>query len=239
MMTMDTLKILLRYTTALCLGLILWSCESRRDVEGTEEITVDTAESGDTARVIKTGNTAEDELEEFRAWLNQQTDKADTAIRREWPSVREELRERNARLEQRFDSLSTESKEEYLELQKRYERWEERQERRQERPLSPTTLSQWQGRLLEEYKNLDKVQPENIREAYLTFMGEVRTNRRNWTQDDWDYVDYVYGQLNQRRREIEGQLRTADKLKIRTLQAEYLTLEGAADTQSMLRGSTE
>jgi len=83
------------------------------------------------------------------------------------------------------------------------------------------------------------VQPENIREAYLTFMGEVRTNRRNWTQDDWDYVDYVYGQLNQRRREIEGQLRTADKLKIRTLQAEYLTLEGAADTQSMLRGSTE
>lgn len=238
-MTMDTLKTLLRYTIALCLGLALWSCESRREVEGTEEITVDTAENGDTARVIKTGNTAEDELEEFRAWLNQQTNKADTAIRREWPAVREELRERNARLEQRFDSLSTESKEEYLELQKRYERWEERQERRQERPLAPATLSQWRGRLLEEYENLDKVQPENIREAYLTFMGEVRTNRRNWTQDDWDYVDYVYGQLNQRRREIEGQLRTADKLKIRTLQAEYLTLEGAADTQSMLRGSTE
>ncbi len=236
---MDTLKTLLRYTVALCLGLVLWSCESRREVEGTEEITVDTAESGDTARVIKTGNTAEDELEEFRAWLNQQTDKADTAIRREWPSVREELRERNARLEQKFDSLSAESKEEFRELQSRYERWEERQERRQEQPLAPATLSQWQDRLLEEYKNLDKVQPENIREAYLTFMGEVRTNRRNWTQDDWDYVDYVYGQLNQRRREIEGQLRTADKLKIRTLQAEYLTLEGAADTQSMLRGSTE
>ncbi|WP_237586815.1 hypothetical protein [Pontibacter russatus] len=233
------MKTLLRYTVALCLGLVLWSCESRREVEGTEEITVDTAESGDTARVIKTGNTAEDELEEFRAWLNQQTDKADTAIRREWPSVREELRERNARLEQKFDSLSAESKEEFRELQSRYERWEERQERRQEQPLAPATLSQWQDRLLEEYKNLDKVQPENIREAYLTFMGEVRTNRRNWTQDDWDYVDYVYGQLNQRRREIEGQLRTADKLKIRTLQAEYLTLEGAADTQSMLRGSTE
>lgn len=233
------MKSFIRYTCMLCLGLVLWSCEGRREVEGTEEITVDTAENGDTARVIKTGNTAEDELEEFRAWLNQQTGKADTAIRREWPTVREELRERNARLEQKFDSLSAESKEEYRELQSRYERWQERQERRQERPLAPSELSQWQDRLLRDYENLDKVQPENIREAYLTFMGEVRTNRRNWTQDDWDYVDYVYGQLNQRRRELEGQLRTADKLKIRTLQAEYLTLEGAADTQSMLRGSTE
>ena len=236
---MDTLKLFIRYTVILCLGIGLWSCEGRREVEGTEEITVDTAEKGDTARVIKTGNTAEDELEEFRAWLNRQTEKGDTAIRREWPAVREELRERNARLEQKFDSLSAESKEEYRELQSRYERWEERQERRQQQPLAPSELAQWQERLLRDYRNLDKVKPENIREAYLTFMGEVRTNRRNWTQDDWDYVDYVYSQLNQRRRQIEGQLRTADKLKIRTLQAEYLTLEGAADTQSMLQGSTE
>lgn len=236
---MDTLKSFIRYSVILCLGIGLWSCESRREVEGTEEITVDTAENGDTARVVKTGNTAEDELEEFRAWLNRQTEKGDTAIRREWPAVREDLRERNARLEQKFDSLSAESKEEYRELQSRYERWEERQERRQERPLAPATLSQWQDKLLRDYENLDKVEPQNIRAAYLTFMGEVRTNRRNWTQDDWDHVDYVYGQLNQRRREIEGQLRTADKLKIRTLQAEYLTLEGAADTQSMLQGSTE
>ncbi|GAA4438199.1 hypothetical protein GCM10023188_33270 [Pontibacter saemangeumensis] len=236
---MDTLKLFIRYIVILCLSIGLWSCEGRREVEGTEEITVDTAEKGDTARVIKTGNTAEDELEEFRAWLNRQTEKGDTAIRREWPAVREELRERNARLEQKFDSLSAESKEEYRELQSRYERWEERQERRQQQPLAPAELAQWRERLLRDYQNLDKVKPENIREAYLTFMGEVRTNRRTWTQNDWDYVDYVYSQLNQRRGEIEGQLRTADKLKIRTLQAEYLTLEGAADTQSMLQGSTE
>ncbi|MFD3001592.1 DUF6565 domain-containing protein [Pontibacter toksunensis] len=206
-------------------------------METTEEITVDTAESEDTARVVRTGNTAEDELEEFRAWLNRQTEKGDTAIRREWPQVREELRERNARLEQKFDSLSEQSKEEFRTLQGRYERWEDRQERRQDQPLDPAKVTQWQNQLLDEYNNLNNVQPENIREAYLTLMGEVRAKRSNWTQDDWDYVDYVYSQLNQRRREIENQLRTSDKLKIRTLQAEYLALEGSADTQDMLRGS--
>jgi small-conductance mechanosensitive channel len=236
---MDTLKSAYKYTLLLCLGFALWSCEGRREIEETEEITVDTAESGDTARVIKTGNTAEDQLEEFRAWLNQQTAKGDTAIRREWPAVREELRTRNAQLEEKFDSLSTQSKEEFREMQSRYKRWEDRQERRQNQPLDANKVAEYRGQLLREYKDLEKIKPENIREAYLVFMGEVRAKRSNWTQDDWDHVDYVYSQLNQRRREIEGNLRTSDKLKIRTLQAEYLALEGSADTQSMLRGDAD
>ncbi|GAB3532225.1 hypothetical protein GCM10027443_15660 [Pontibacter brevis] len=236
---MDTMKSTWRYTVLLCLGFAIWSCEGRREVETTEEITVDTAESNDTVRVVKTGNTAEDELEEFRAWLNRQTERGDTAIRREWPQVREELRERNAKLEQKFDSLSEQSKEEFRSLQNRYERWEERQERRQQQPLDPAKVAQWRNQLLDEYNNLNRIQPENIREAYLTFMGEVRAKRSNWTQDDWDYVDHVYSQLNQRRRQIEGDLRTSDKLKIRTLQAEYLALEGSADTKDMLRNTTD
>jgi hypothetical protein len=67
------------------------------------------------------------------------------------------------------------------------------------------------------------------------FMGEVRAKRQNWSQGDWDYVDHVYGQLNQRKRQLEGQVAGSDRVKIRTLQAEYLTLEGAADAQSLLR----
>ncbi|WP_162051839.1 hypothetical protein [Pontibacter pamirensis] len=236
---MDTLNSTVRYTAILCLSFALWNCESRREVETTEEITVDTAETEDTARVIKTGNTAEDELEEFRAWLNRQTERGDTAIRREWPQVREELRERNVKLEQKFDSLSEQSKEEFRILQSRYERWEDRQERRQQQPLDPAKVTEWQDQLLDDYDNLNTIQPENIREAYLTFMGEVRAKRRNWSQDDWDYVDYVYSQLNQRRRQLEGELRTSDRLKIRTLQAEYLALEGSADTMDMLQGSAE
>ncbi|GAB3203210.1 hypothetical protein ABID22_000976 [Pontibacter aydingkolensis] len=227
----------LNYIAALCLISLLWSCEGRRDRDDTEVITVDTAETEDTARVVQTGKTAEQQLEEFRGWLNRQSEKGDIAIRSNWPKVKEELRQRNAQLEQNFDSLSDKSKQEYRDLQERYKRWETRQERRQAQPLDPSKLTLFEEQLLREYKNLQSINANNIREAYLTFMGTVRAKRRNWTPDDWDYVDYVYSQLNQRRGQVEGQISTGDNLKIRALQAEYLTLEGAADTQSAVRGT--
>lgn len=222
----------------LCLACLVWGCDGRRDVEDTEVVTVDTAEE-DTAVVVQNGKTAEQRLDEFRSWLNQQTDKGDTAIRRNWPKVKEEMRQRNAQLEQNFDSLSEKSKQEYRDLKTRYDRWEARQDRRQQQPLDPAKLDNLKNKLLREYSNLDKVTADNIREAYLTFMGTVRAQRRNWTQDDWDYVDYVYSQLNNRRGQVEGQIRTGDNIKIRALQAEYLTLEGAADTQSAIRSTKD
>ncbi|WP_439883392.1 hypothetical protein ACSX1A_09485 [Pontibacter sp. MBLB2868] len=234
------MKILTKVTqcaSVLCICYLLSSCEGRREVENTEEVTVVTKDEPDTARLVRSGKTAEEQLEEFRAWLNEQTEKGDTAIKKEWPKVQDELRRRNAQLEQNFDSLSDKSQEEYRRLQARYERWENQQERRQQQPLDPKKLSEWQSLLLREYSNINKIEANNIREAYLTFMGVVRTKRRNWTQDDWDYVDHIYSQLNQRRRQIENQITTGDNLKIRSLQAEYLALEGSADTQSLLRST--
>lgn len=235
---MNTKENFLRSLTALCLVCLMWSCEGRRDVDDTEVVTVDTADK-DTAVVVQRGKTAEQQLDEFRGWLNRQADKGDTAIERNWPKVKEELRQRNAQLEQNFDSLSEKSKQEYKDLKARYERWEARQERRQQQPLDPSKLNNLKSKLLREYSNIEKITAGNIREAYLTFMGTVRAQRRNWTQDDWDYVDYVYSQLNERRGQIEGQISTGDNLKIRALQAEYLTLEGTADTQSAIRGTKD
>lgn len=236
---MNTVKKLSTWIAAFCLAGFLFSCEGRRDVDDTEVVTVDTAERNDTARVVQSGKTAEDQLEEFRGWLNEQSEKGDTAIRSNWPKVKEELRQRNAQLEQNIDSLSEKSKEEYRVLKGRYERWEERQDRRQLQPLDAKKLSMFKEQLLREYKDVQRITAGNIREAYLTFMGTVRTKRRSWTQDDWDYVDNVYAQLNQRRGQLEGQITSGDNLKIRTLQAEYLALEGAADTQSAIRSTKD
>ncbi|WP_276497297.1 hypothetical protein [Pontibacter litorisediminis] len=227
----------LRLSFILCLAALLWSCDGRREVEGEEGVV--TTDDRDTATVVRSGESAEKELEEFRGWLNKQAEKGDTAIRREWPQVKEELRRRNAELETKFDSLSDKSKAEYKDLQKRYRSWEERQERRMQQPLEATKVTEWREQLLREYSDLSQLQPSQMREAYLTFMGTVRTKRSNWTQNDWDYVDHVYSQLNDRRRQLEGQISTSDRLKIRTLQAEYLTLEGAADTKDMFRSVEE
>ncbi|HEY4651028.1 MAG TPA: hypothetical protein VIG72_06415 [Pontibacter sp.] len=213
------------------------ACERTRPVNEADDAPATTENrTTDTTVVARTGETTQQKFEKLRTWMNDKTNRGDTVIRREWPKTREELRRINADLERNFDSLSAESKEEYKQLRSRYESWEARQERRQQQPLDPAKISSWQDQLLREYKDISNIQPANIREAYLTFMGAVRAKRRNWTQDDWDYVDYVYSSLNERRGQIEGQIGTADKLKIRTLQAEYLALEGAADTRSMLNG---
>ncbi|WP_266204774.1 hypothetical protein [Pontibacter kalidii] len=228
----------LRITFILSAITLLWSCDGRREVEGDETVVTNTEER-DTATVVKSGETAEQELEEFRGWLNKQAEKGDTAIRKEWPQVKEELRRRNAQLESKFDSLSEKSKAEYRDLQDRYRSWEERQERRMQQPLDAKKVTAWQEQLLREYDDLAQLQPSQMREAYLTFMGTVRAKRKNWTQSDWGYVDHVYGKLNERRGQLESQISTSDKLKIRTLQAEYLTLEGAADTKDMFRNVEE
>lgn len=218
-----------------CMALTLMNCESKRSVEDNNVVTVDT-EDQDTATVIRSGETTEDKVEELRAWMNRKADKADTSIRANWPETRERIRDINADIEQNFDSLSTETKAEYQELKKGYAEWEQEQERRQMQPLKPQEIANWKTQLLGEYSNLEAITPQTIREAYLTFMGSVRTKQRSYSQGDWDYVDHVYSDLNQRRREVEGQMSTGDKLKIRALQAEYLALEGAADTRSMVRG---
>ncbi|MBD1395586.1 hypothetical protein H9Q13_00270 [Pontibacter sp. JH31] len=219
----------------LFLGLFLWSCEGNRTAENTEEITVDVPEQTDTARVERTGRTVDERLESLRGWMNEKVEKGDTAIKREMPEIKEDFRRRSAEIEQNLDSLSADSKAEYARLRQRYERWESRQERRQNTPLDAAELRQWRELLLREFNEVEAISPQNVREAYLTFMGVVRAKRQNWTQSDWDYVDNVYGQLNQRRRQIEGQMSNSDKLKVRALQAEYLTLEGAADTRSLLQ----
>ncbi|MCC9135009.1 hypothetical protein ACFSKU_19050 [Pontibacter silvestris] len=236
---MDTLNKALKFTFASCFALLLLSCEGNREISDNNEITVDADTSEDTARVVKTGETTEEKLEEFRGWLNTQAAKGDTAIRSEWPEVKDKLRQRNAELEQNFENLSAQSKQEFRNLQNRYEEWEERQDQRQQQPLDSDVATQWQDQLLGEYDEIDNITPNNIREAYLTFMGVVRTKRRNWSQNDWDYVDHIYSKLNQRRRQIEDQIGTRDNLKIRSLQAEYLTLESAADAGSLASGVSD
>lgn len=233
------MKTLIRHihlTLAGTLILTFMSCEGRRTAENTNEVTIDTADPNDTAIVVRSGETAEQKVERLRKWMNQKANRADTSIRENWPETREKIRDINADIERNFDSLSTKSQEEYHQLKERYAQWEAEQEQRQQQPLQPDEIERWEDELLREYTDIETITPQNVREAYLTFMGSVRAKQRTYTQNDWDYVDHVYSKLNQRRRQIEGQMSTADKLKIRALQAEYLALEGAADTRSMVQG---
>lgn len=211
------------------LASLLPACETRKT---TTQTTTTEVAGDDTARVVRKQTTASRELEELEAWVEEKAQRTDSSAKENWPKVKEEFRQRAARLDTKVDSLSAEGKAEYAAVKRRYESWEARQERRTSQPLDPAKLQQWEKELLGN-KKLASLQAPDMREMYLTFMGVVRARKTRWTQDDWDYVDHVYSRLNDRKRQVDSAIPTSDLVKIKTLQAEYLALEAGSDAKDL------
>ncbi|MBK0404000.1 hypothetical protein I5M27_13480 [Adhaeribacter sp. BT258] len=212
----------------------LSSCERTTRTETNTEAT-----DRDTVTVSRTETTtktkADDEVRDFQDWVNDKTNRADSNAKEKWPEVKEDFKTRSAQLDAKMDSFSADTRREYEAAKARYQAWENRRDTRTSRPLDNAHLSSWRNTLLGNFGNLKTVTATNVKEVYLTFMGAVRAKKANWTQEDWDYVDQVYGELNQRKREIDNAISTTDAVKIKTLQAEYLTLEASADAQDVTR----
>lgn len=215
------------------------ACEARRPAE-TGAATAPTAAdettrpAPDTVRVVRRGKSATQELAEFKDWVNRKASRADSAANENWPEARAEFRRKTAHLEQGLDSLSADAKAEYQRARVKFNEWERQNKQRTSQPLQPAEIQKRQAQLLSEYQDLTTITAANAREAYLIFMGTVRAKKRTWTQDDWDYANYVYGQLNDRKAALNATLSAADKLKIRSLQAEYLALEAGQDAKDLI-----
>ena len=215
--------------SGLLAGLLL-ACETRKSTETTTQTS--TGESRDTTVVVRKETRVASELEDFKTWVNDKAARTDSVTKENWPRVKEEFRQRAARLDSKADSLSAEGKAEYRELKRKYESWEAKQEKRTSQPLDPAKVLQWEKSLLAN-KTPEQIAAPEMREMYLTFMGVVRAQKRRWTQDDWDYVDHVYSRLNSRREQVESAIPAADRIKIKTLQAEYLALEASGDARDL------
>jgi hypothetical protein len=213
--------------SCLVAGLLL-ACETRKATETTA------TSDGDTAVVVRKETKVSNELNDFRAWVNEKADRTDSSARENWPEVKEEFKQRAARLDTKVDSLSAEGKAEYKELKSKFQAWEARQDSRASKPLDPARLQQWEKELLGG-KTAAAIGAADMREMYLTFIGVVRARKPKWSPDDWDYVDHVYGQLNDRKRQVENDIPASDRLKIKTLQTEYLALEAAGDAKDLYK----
>ncbi|RNI31039.1 hypothetical protein [Rufibacter latericius] len=183
---------------------------------------------------------AEEDLAELREWVNVKTDstgrKADTAASRKWPQAKEEFKEKTAKLDSKLDSLSEKSKAEYKELRQKYQNWEARNQQRSQMPLKQETLARFEQELFGTPNALQVHMPaEGMREVYVQFLQNVRAKRNTWSAADWDYVDEIYSRLNQKKDQVEDQISGQDKLKIKALQAEYLTLETGKDAKDLYK----
>ncbi len=215
------------------------ACESNRTVENSATTTTNADEtasaSSDTVRVVQRNTNAARELKELKDWLNQKASKVDSSTNENLPEIQAEFKRRTARLEKGLDSLSDDAKAEYKAARAKYKIWEAQNKERTSKPLQAAEIAKRQAQLLGEYKNLNTITAANVREAYLIFMGMVRAKKQNWNQNDWDYADYIYRQLNNRKDEFNTTISSKDKLKIRSLQAEYLALEAGHDAKDLYK----
>ncbi|WP_115374626.1 hypothetical protein [Adhaeribacter pallidiroseus] len=221
------------------LGTALSACESRRTIEAEEASTasagVDQQDSRDTILVVRGNTNAVKELKKFKDWVNQKANKVDSATNENLPEIQAEFKRKTAHLEKGLDSLSKDAKAEYLATKAKYKAWEAQNKERTSKPLQAGEIKKRQKQLLGEYQNLNSINATNVCEAYLVFMGMVRAKKHNWDQNDWDYTDYVYRQLNNRKQEITTSISTNDELKIKSLQAEYLALEAGKDAKDLIK----
>ncbi|PSR55326.1 hypothetical protein AHMF7605_18345 [Adhaeribacter arboris] len=215
----------------------LLACEPKRNIEtsSSSQSSRSTSADTDTIRVVQHNTNAVQELKKFKDWVNQQAGKVDSSTNKNLPGIQAEFKKRSARLEKGLDSLSGEAKAEYQAARAKYKIWEAQNKQRTSQPLQAAEIEKRQAQLLGEYKDLNTITAANVREAYLLFMGMVRAKKQNWNQNDWDYVDYVYRQLNKRKDEFGTAISRTDKLKIKSLQAEYLALEASQDAKDLIK----
>ncbi|MFD2786030.1 hypothetical protein [Hymenobacter rubripertinctus] len=189
------------------------------------------------AKPAATATTAglERDLHDFSNWVNDKVDRAASTARRELPKVSAEFERQSIRLDRAVDSLTVEGKREYSTQKGRYERWATRQDSLDAAARRPTTADQAQRRLLNENVNIGRVRATELPELYFRLIETMRADKKNWTPADWSAASAVLTRLNARYEQVRADLSLEERLRIRTLQGEFRTLEKARDVKDVIR----
>ncbi len=176
----------------------------------------------------------EQDLDNLRAWMRQKSTQADSVTRAEWPTIKQEFRNLTHSLDENTEKLSEQSKEEYKTYKNRYNEWEKRNEERQLVDLDGEELERWELAMTGTTR-IASIKTANLRNAYVKLIDYVREHRRGWSLRDWEYAEFVFGELNTRKSEVLDKLNNGDKIKIAALQAEFVTLKKGREAQEMYK----
>ena len=82
-------------------------------------------------------------------------------------------------------------------------------------------------KLIHESVDLDRATADEIPDLFGRFIDAVRDQRRKWTEQDWTDASATLSRLNARYRTVHQDVSLEDRLRIRTWQGEFRTLQGA------------
>ncbi|WP_375434740.1 hypothetical protein [uncultured Hymenobacter sp.] len=176
----------------------------------------------------------ERDLRVFSDWVSDKLDRAEADVRREMPRLTSEFERQSKRIDRSVDSLSAQGKREYGDQKKRYEDWAAKQDSLDSKARRPETAQQTQDRLLGEKVVLSRARATELPDLYARFIGSTREQRRDWTAADWSKAAAVLANLNTRYEQVREQLPLEDRVRIRSWQGEFRTLEAARDAKEVI-----
>ncbi|MCR5886933.1 hypothetical protein LRS06_03905 [Hymenobacter sp. J193] len=193
-----------------------------------------TTDASTTTTPTPASSAVERDLRTFTDWVSQTMTKAEAGARREWPRLMSDFDRQSQRLDRAADSLSVQSRREYAAEKARYKEWAAEQRRLEAQARQPETTQQTQDRLLNEKVQVSRARATELPDLYERLLITTREQKRQWTQRDWAAASEVLSRLNARYELVRQQLSLEERLRIRTLQGEFRTLEGARATKEYL-----
>jgi hypothetical protein len=176
----------------------------------------------------------ERDLRLFSEWVNEKVDRITEDVVRESPRVSAEFDRQSKRIDKAVDSLTVEGKREYATQKKRYSSWSVRQDSLDRAASKPETAQQSQDRLLGEKVILSRARASELPDLYGRFIEATRAQRRQWTATDWSNASAVLGRLNARYEQVREELPLEERVRIRSWQGEFRTLEKARDVKGIM-----
>jgi len=192
-----------RWLSMLLLLAILGACSTTKEVE----------------------NEVQDELGDFRSWISTTTANVADRTEEDWQQARQDFQMRTWELDQKQENFSEEVRQDYQNLKDQFNE----ADNQYQGSNSDAQKAEWQHKLLGRWDNLVIINADNVQDAYITFMENVRSMHKSWTEQDWEMAKSVFNTLNERRKTIPSDISTETEVKIKALQIEFHALETAAD----------
>lgn len=167
----------------------------------------------------------EGDVNEFRSWVNAQTNKVAERSEEDWEATKADFRQRTEELDRKQERFSEKLRADYQQIKADFE---ERERERDGLSDKQARLAQWERDLLGLYANGASMSVLHVDKAYATFMGNVRTRHQSWGEEEWEMAEMVLEELNQRKEAFDD-LPDETEVRIKSLQMEFEALrEGDA-----------
>jgi hypothetical protein len=97
-----------------------------------------------------------------------------------------------------------------------------------------TTTDAGLASLIKEGVDLNRATADQMPDLYGRFIDAVREQRRQWTERDWTNANDALARLNARYEAVRTDIAMEDRIRIRSWQGEFRTLQGARKVNQKL-----